>query len=327
MVITESRGSKLLIPKSTFAICLADGLTLDQIAKMYTRKEVFPDRPAGSPAFQLDKFIHHLKVKHQMTLSDYCLRYHGFNWPRCPVKGGLVGYRMCGEGLLLSRYNKGAVDPTSEANQAFYHRMSEERKGDGNPMHGKEAWNKGLDLHDPRMEAGAAKRRGKTFGEEVRAKHRAARARSPVKARHTTPHSEAAKEKCRIGTARGWAEGRFNRTSSIHIKMREYLQSLPLKQPFVEEHQVKWFSMDFAFPERKVAIEVQGGYYHVDPRLYPDGPGDAIQRRNWGRDKVKRTICCEREGWVIIEVWETEINSGAFQHDIICKLKQYGLLD
>ncbi len=322
MPSSESALSAHFIPLTTFNVCLLDNLTLTEICKRYTRAEC-----GALVAYRLTKLIHHLKVVHDMTLIDYCRRFGVLEWPKCPIRGTDVGYKIDGKGVHLSTYAKGAVDTNSPANQAQYARMRETRKGAGNPMYGKESWNSGLGLEDPRVEAVAAKLRGLKHSPETIKHMSEARRASPYQARHTTPHSEETKNKCRLSTARLWAEGAFKRTSSIHLKMRAFLQSLPLKQLFTEEYQVKWFSMDFAFPMIKLAIEVQGGYYHVDPRLYPDGPINAIQRRNWGRDKAKRITCCDREGWTIIEAWEIEINDGSFKNDIICKLKQYALLD
>jgi hypothetical protein len=331
MSTRKPTSSNHLIPPATFTTCLADGLTLDQICKLYTRRDIHPDR-ANPIAYRLDKLVHHLKVAHSMTLIDYCRRYGVYEWPKCPIKAVDVGYRIDGKGVHVSTYAPGAIDTGLPANQASYERMRKVRRGEGNPMYGKRPWNEGLTAEgDERVAALIAKAvesRGEPTDEQREASRQRMLAliaeRGPL---HAMPHSEETKERCRVNTARLWAEGVFKRTSSIHLKMRAYLATLPLKQPVVEEHQVTWFSMDFAFPDAKVAIEVQGSYYHVDPRLYPDGPETAMQRRNWGRDIAKRKVCCDQQGWVIIEAWEPEINDGTFQHDIACKLRQYGLLD
>lgn len=330
MTPRKPRPSSQLIPTATFAVCLADNLSLDDICKRYTRSDVHPDRE-NPVAYRLDKLVHHLRVVHCLTLVEYCRRFGVCDWPKCPIKGTDVGYRIDGKGVHLSTYAKGAIDTSLPERQAQYERMRHERKGAGNPMHGKRAWNEGLTTEsDPRVAAAIAKATANRppLTEEQRERSRERMLaliaeRGPL---HATPHSAETKELCRRNTARLWAEGVFKRTSSIHLKMRALLLSLPLLQPFVEEHQVKWFSMDFAFPAVKVAIEVQGSFYHVDPRLYPNGPETAIQRRNWGRDQAKRKVCCDHEGWIIIEAWEPEINDGSFKEDIICKLRQYGLL-
>lgn len=330
MASSKPARSSRLIPIATFATCLADGLTLDQICHLYGRRDVHPDR-AAPVAYRIEKFVHHLKMVHSMTLIDYCRRYGVYDWPRCPLTGADVGYGVSGKGITLRTYALYAVDTSLPAHQEHYARMREVRKGAGNPMYGKVAWNAGLTAEtDPRLaEAGAkgAATRG-PMSEERRAEQRD-RLKALIAERgplHAMPHSAETKELARRNTARLWAQGVFKRTSSIHLKMRTLLQSLPLLQPFVEEHQVKWFAMDFAFPDAKVAIEVQGSYYHVDPRFYPNGPENAMQRRNWGRDIAKRKVCCEQEGWTIIEAWEPEINNCTFTDDIICKLKQSGLL-
>ena len=108
--------------------------------------------------------------------------------------------------------------------------------------------------------------------------------------------------------------------------MREFLKTLNLKEPFKEEFQVKYFSMDFAFQNAKVAIECQGTYFHVDSRIYPNGPINAMQRRNFGRDKVKKQLC-EKEGWIIIPIWETEINDEQFKNILLCELSKLNLLN
>ncbi len=51
-----------------------------------------------------------------------------------------------------------------------------------------------------------------------------------------------------------------------------------------------------------------------------------MQRRNFGRDILKKQICSDQEGWIILEAWETEINDGTFKNQILCKLKELNLL-
>ena len=321
----KSPDSKILIPISMFGVCLIDNLSLDAICKLYTRQDL--QKKTG--IFKLDKFVFHLKQKHGVSLQDYCLKYLQYEWPKCPVRGTILGYKRGAAGILINRFARGAMSKEfCPAFAAACQKFSEERQGDKNPMWGKEAWNTGLTTETSDiLKVIGEKRRGQKMSNESRSKMRQRRAESPIKARHTTKHTEESKDKMRLGTAKGWAEGRFNRVTSIHLKMREFLQALNLKIPFVEEYQVVYFSMDFAFPEIKLAIECQGTYYHIDPRLYPNGPKDAIQRRNHGRDITKRKVCCDREGWAIIEVWETEINDGSFKQDLLCKLKELNLLN
>lgn len=310
---------------------MLDSLTMADICALYTRRDIHPNRKTPI-AYRMDKFIHHLKVRHGMSIIDYCEKHLHVDWPVCPVRGRKVGHRVTGKGLWLSVYAQGAIDTSQPCRRAQYAKFKVERKGAGNPMYGRQGWNKGLTEVDPRVACMKEQRRRFIAAEDPKVRSQRSKdtyEKHNLRERfhHRMPHSEETKQKARVNTARLWAEGVFNRTSSLHLAMRAFLNTLPLKQPFTEEHQVKWFSMDFAFPDIKVAIECQGGFFHIDPRLYPNGPENAIQRRNWGRDIAKRKVCCDQEGWVIIEAWEIEINNGQFKEDIICKLNQYGLLD
>ena len=54
-------------------------------------------------------------------------------------------------------------------------------------------------------------------------------------------------------------------------------------------------------------IEVQGGYWHADPRLYEGKKLDKTQQRDLKIDEIKRKYC-ERNGIKLIYVWEKDIN-------------------
>lgn len=312
-----------IIPKSMFQICQIDGISLSDISKKYTKHTL-----GKSSVYAIDKFEFYLNEKHNMSLKDYIIKYLNYVWPKCPIKNIDVGYKIGGEGVRISRFARGGVSREfSPELDEFYKRISVERRGSGNPMFKGDPWNKGLTKEDDeRLVLMGEKTRNRVVSEETKIKQSLARRNHPLKSRHSVPHTPETCEKLRKSTASLWRKGVFNKTTSIHLKMRDFLNSLILAESFEEEHQVKYFSMDFAFPKAKVAIECQGSYYHIDPRIYPDGPINAMQRRNFGRDKAKRKICCDQEGWIIIEVWEPEINDGTFKSNLLCKLKELNLL-
>lgn len=318
MTTVKSKESKKLIPSCMFEECYIDGFKKQDIIQQY------PTRRHG--AYYLDKFINYLNDKHQLSLRDYCEQYLHIDWPRCPITNERVGFTVSGAGIRCSRFKKGKISKThSSAFAEACSKMSKNRRGENNPMFGKSAWNKGLDKTNPIVARMAKSLIGLKPSETTRKKMRERRLQHPLKARHTQPHSEKTKALLRKKTALLWASGRFNRQSSIHIKVRDYLSSLNLQCPLEEEWQVKYFSMDFALPEAKIAIECQGTYFHIDPRIYPTGPRDAIQRRNFGRDQAKKKYC-KKLGWKIIEVWETEINDGSFKEYLKCELQKLNLL-
>lgn len=327
MTITEvTSEGKTLIKIENFFKCEIDGRSLGDICKLYKFSEI-PLVPYYT--FRLSKFIYHLHIQHKISLQDYCIKYLNFDWPKCRKTGKLLNYKTSKLGILvnLTTIEAGSTKENSPRYAEVCKRFSEERRGEGNPMYGKKAWNKGLTAEtDKRVKLVAKKITGRKVTEETKQIQKKKRIEHPLKARHTTKHAPETIEVLKKNTARLWAEGRFSRTSGIHLKMRDFLSSLDLASPVVEEHQVSYFSMDFAFPEHKVAIECQGTYYHIDPRKYPNGPKDKIQRRNFGRDITKRKICCDQLGWTIIPVWEMEFDDGSFKEFTKCKLKELNLL-
>lgn len=116
-----------------------------------------------------------------------------------------------------------------------------------------------------------------------------------------------------------------NERSSIEVKMSQFLTALPLTETPVQQHQIGNFIVDFAFPSAKIAIECDGDYFHINPQFYPDGPKDAIQRRNAGRDRAKNTFLHNR-GWIVLRFWECDINAGSFKERLLCELRRLGLL-
>lgn len=305
-----------LIPIEHFATCLIDGKTRKEISAQYPGKNVY----------YLARFERHLRENHGLDMKAYVIQYGGIAWPLCPESGREVGYSTgCGKGLIVRRYahHAGVTTRTSAAMRASAARMKIDRLGEGNPMHGRPAWNNGLTIEHPTVARCVAAALAAPYTPERRAKMRQA---SLGKARHNMPHSTETVEKMRIITARRWAEGGFNKgPTSIHVAMRTFLNTLSLVEAYVEEHQEIYYSIDFAFPKARVAIECDGDYFHINPQFYPNGPKDAIQRRNAGRDRAKNSFLGNR-GWTVIRIWECDINAGSFKEPLQCRLRELGLL-
>jgi hypothetical protein len=320
MDLLKTDDSRLFIPKSIFDTCLIDGATRQQILRKYEGRH--------NGVYYINKFDNYLKDNHDIDLKEYCIKYLEITWPKCPIRNVDLFYLINGKGLTFSKFSLGGCGQEfSPKFKESVERMKIVRRGAGNPMFGKDPWNLGLKAEtDERMAKIVEKMKLREIKESTREKYREIRRLSPMKARHTTPHSPETVEKMREITAARWASGSFSKVTSIHIKMREFLQTLDLKENFTEEFLVKYFSLDFAFPEAKIGIECQGTYYHIDPRVYPNGPKNAMQRRNLGRDKVKKQYLEDRNGWIIIEAWEIEINDGSFKEDIKCRLQELNLL-
>jgi very-short-patch-repair endonuclease len=304
--------SKRLIPMDKFGVCLIDQASKKEITRLYPRR--------SDGAYYLDKFKNYLKDTHNTSMKDYCVKYLNVIWPQCPTKKVDVGFEVSGKGLILSEFARGGVNKKNcRKFKEGCKRLSQERMGKDNPMFGKTPWNFGKSYDNLKL-------RGRKLSEKHIQKLRDARARSPLKARHTQKHSEETKAILRIRQAEKWKNGVFNRKTSIEVKVEEYLKELKLNNKFAFQEQVEYFTLDFGDKKSKIGIECQGTFFHTDPRFYPDGPITAIQRRNSGRDKSKRKFF-EKRGWQIIELWETEINNGQFKEILKSKLSELGVLE
>lgn len=324
MSIIKNGETHRYIPIDIFDKCLIDGKTRQEISKIYQKKEVTNHKSC----YYLDKFAFHIKKIANISLKEYCCKFLSIEWPKCPINGLDVGYRISGIGLRFANFNATVTQEFSPKFKQFCEKMSIERRGKGNPMYGISTWNKGLTAEtDVRLKNMGLKNRGRKASEKTKQKQRENMFKRIKNGEilHNKPHSEKTKEKLRESTAKLWSEGVFNRVSSIHVKMRDFLNSLSLKSEFKEEFQVKYFSLDFAFPDAKIGIEVDGDYYHVNPKFYPNGPISAIQKRNFGRDKAKNKFLSQN-GWILLRFWECEINAETYKEILICKLKELNLL-
>lgn len=306
-----------MLPASRFQSCAICGCTRDEIARVHKGR-------ANGP-FYLNKFCRHLAESHGIALQYYCEFHLGVPWPRCPVTGIAVGYKADGKGLHLSTYKRGVgiTKAMSPAFRAACERQSVARCGPGNPMFGRPAWNRGLPRNHPYRAAMATRRRGVVEAESTRIKHRRNRASHPLKARHTTPHTPMTKEKIAQHTARMFGSGAFRRESSAHRNMRGVLDSLGAV--YEEEYCIGRYSGDFAFPEKRVVLEVDGDFFHTNPQLYPEGPKCWTQRRNAANDR-KKNAYLRKAGWTVLRRWESDINSGGFAARLKADLVQLSIL-
>ena len=319
------------IPPKLLSECKLDNKSLSEICSIYQYKEagaLYNTRVTCVYA----KLGLYLWKNYNISISDYFEKI-GYIWPICPITNLKVNFTFKGSnsvnGLKINKFHNTAklTKENSEAFKKGCEKLSNDRKGKKNPMFGATPWNKNKTKENCNiMKNISQKRIGIKISEESKEKMREARRKSPLKARHTTKHSRETIEKLRQHSAKLHAIGAYKKVSSIHIKMKEFLPNLNLKQPFIEEFQIKYFSVDFAFPSIKIAIECDGDYFHCNPIYYPNGPTTKTQRRNFGRDMAKNKFL-KNEGWTVLRFWENQINSKIYEESLKCKLKELNLLD
>lgn len=86
--------------------------------------------------------------------------------------------------------------------------------------------------------------------------------------------------------------------------VKEFLE--PLKIKFVRQYRVGIFVFDFFLPDYNVLVEIHGGYWHGDKRLYPDGNLNPVQKKNQIRD-VNKSKSALSLGFSLLTFWEGDI--------------------
>lgn len=92
--------------------------------------------------------------------------------------------------------------------------------------------------------------------------------------------------------------------TSIEKTVREFLEQNNIA--YQEQKNLRWLNYDFYIPEINLFIEVQGEYHHCDPRLYPKGPKNDLQRRGVKQTQTKRDVA-EKEKVNLLELWQPDI--------------------
>jgi G:T-mismatch repair DNA endonuclease (very short patch repair protein) len=129
------------------------------------------------------------------------------------------------------------------------------------------------------------------------------------KARDNYRHTEQSRAKLSEATARTLAEGRCRVVSKIEQKVATGLDTLGVRyerqRAFRDDRGRFAFVVDFWLPDLNAAIEVNGTYWHADPRVYP-APINATQVHCLGRYR-RKVESLKRQGIRVAEVWELDL--------------------
>ena len=77
--------------------------------------------------------------------------------------------------------------------------------------------------------------------------------------------------------------------SQIHIRMRQQIQTAGLPEPVEEYYHIKGrdFRLDFAWPDRKIGLEVQGMAHRIKGKFHAD---------------IEKRALAMLDGWRVLEV-------------------------
>jgi len=203
-------------------------------------------------------------------------------------------------------------------------KLSESRQGDNNPIYkilqDQEAKNRWIENAKAGRSDYDEWRKGKSLV-EVYGKEKAdiAKRNMSVSAKirevhgHTGhKHTQETRDLIGRKTAEFLAKSR-RMTSAPQRRLYESLQSLSVK--FELEYQIDCYSVDIAAPDIRLAIEVDGDFFHVNESLGYKAKY-RVQKRNLRNDK-KKQLHLEKSGWEVIRFWVSDIKK-----DIECIVKQ-----
>lgn len=93
--------------------------------------------------------------------------------------------------------------------------------------------------------------------------------------------------------------------TSIELFVKEQLDNMNVEYIFNEF--LGEYKPDFYIKGTKILIEVNGDYFHCNPKIYKDGPKDEVQIKHVLRDYYKKCYYLS-QGYYILELWEHDIN-------------------
>jgi len=136
--------------------------------------------------------------------------------------------------------------------------------------------------------------------------------------------SEKCRDKPKIGTGY-WI-------SSIEIRIQEILNIYSIKNraQFLIRKNGKRKFFDFILEDSKILIEVQGDFWHADPKKYKADDklhfprGLIFAKEVWNKDEEKKLIA-EEQGYKVIYIWSNEIKNQSIEsikNILLSKLKE-----
>lgn len=222
--------------------------------------------------------------------------------------------------VLRKKYENGEIKVwndglTKETNDTLK-KMSEDRMGDKNPIHkilgDKDKVKKWTDNVSKALKGKKYGPNEERFGEE-KAKQMSDKMSNSAKKREIHGHSghkhtEETKQKIRESNARRLANKtiKYELTEPMKIFLK-LLQKLKI-DGFINEYLFDYYSIDFAYPKLKLAVEIDGDFWHCNPNTRHAEPKHEIQKKNIANDKRKETFLKNKE-WSILRFWESDLHN------------------
>jgi len=266
----------------------------------------------------------HLFFKHNMTIEEYDEQYG-------KQKHGCTNHTEASkEKFLNTIQKKGGFVPWNKGLKKEDHpsimRYAESRKGENNPCHKIKDREKWIENIKKGCEEHYKERKGKTFeeffGEEksqdIKKKQSYSAKKRKVHGHTGKEHSEETKQILREKTAQRISRLQ-DKVSKPQKKMFKNLLKRFPSYGWKLEYVFGFYSLDIAEPNLKLAIEVDGDFYHVNEEQGFEIKYD-IQRRNKRVEKAKSSYLVGKN-WNLLRIWESDINKDL--ENVLEKIKIY----
>jgi Uncharacterized protein conserved in bacteria len=123
---------------------------------------------------------------------------------------------------------------------------------------------------------------------------------------------EGTPEKCKVlftGTGRCGTQYISNLFTANGIDVGHELVE-PYLPGFVGQSQVGYYRVDYAEVDSRIAVEVQGCWYHNCQQCFPGSPNSETQKLNTANDVRKHSYLINH-GWTVVYLWEHDIRQDA----------------
>lgn len=264
--------------------------------------------------YRSDRFKQHIEEAHGITVEQYFEELSDRPMCACHECGKKTNISKRGANFYWRKYACGRNDGVKK--------WSEEAKisrlGQNNPMFKKRAWNQGLSKEDhPSLKMVSEKMTNREVSNETK-KKQSTSARNRRFHGHTgCKHSDETKNKLREKTLQRIANGKFKQTKTKpHVELCKMLEQAEIS--YEEEKIVSCWSFDIYLTEFDIYIEVDGDYFHSNPRFYKK-PKTKTQKINFTRD-ISKNRFCEENNMKLIRIWEYDILNN--RDEVLCRLEK-----
>lgn len=298
------------IEKKYWLICKICKKSLTEIKKDF----------GGNGKYFSSAFISHIK-EHDIKIEDYFEIYLNITRPLCSCNecNKKTNISIKGSKIFWRKYACGRNDGIKKWSE----KAKVTRCGINNPMFGKKPWNTGLDKSSSELLNNISKKMtGKKVSKETKEKQSNSAKNRLIHGHTGLKHSQKSKEKMREKTLKRINNGEFLHTKTKpHIILSKLLTELKIQ--YIEEYTLDYWSFDFYLPKYNLFIEVDGDYWHSNPKIYPNGPKTKSQKINYTRDLSKNNYCIKNK-LKLIRFWESDIlsDNNFIKTEIICSIHQ-----